>query len=607
MNVRIAVLLVCAGWAANGSAQTAVNCPTQPPQLNAPANNAANVASPVHFDWNDVTNANSYRVWASFTGGTPNIIALTRDSEASISVPAGIVEWWVDALADGCSTFTTSAHFRFTAVGGTMNCPQNPSSPALLTPANTSVSLASPVTLSWTAVPNATGYRVFAQVNGAPAVVIGTTTSTQLSAPFPASNVIWFVEAQFGACPSTFSRFGTFTVTTGASCSNVPAIPVAPGNGATVTAPVTFRWTAVPGATSYKLFIGSDLVGTTSDTTLTKLLADGTFTWYVVTTFASCPDQQSIQFRLTVPPPTTCSGSITLTAPAENATVASPVNLTWTPVPGATAYRIWVSIDGSAPTILARSVSTTQSLFTPSGNVTWFVEALFAQCQSILSPTGHFTVGRGATCGVNIAPIPTSPINGTQVQSPVTFNWSGANSAMLFRVWVSVNGAPFEDVGITKDPQLKTDVPGGNVQWYVEAFFNGCPSVNSSTARFTIPQTPGCANDTSILISPADGSSAVTAPVTLVWSAVDNVTNYRVFATLNGSAATVIARTAGTSVTKSLPPGSITWWVEAEFDSCPSTKSLRSNFVIPRSTTCGTDVPQLVSPPDAANNLVSPV
>src|SRR6202023_1604734 len=139
--------------------------------------------------------------------------------------------------------------------------------------------------------------------------------------------------------------------------------------------------------TSYKLFVANAasvcLVGTTTDTTLTKLFGDGTFTWYVVTTFASCPDQQSAQFRFTVPPANTCSGSITLTSPSENATVTSPVNLTWTPVNAATAYRIWVSIDGSAPTILARTAVTTQSLFPPGGNVAWFVEALFANCPSI--------------------------------------------------------------------------------------------------------------------------------------------------------------------------------------------------------------------------------
>jgi hypothetical protein len=608
MNVRVAALLVFAGWAIAAHAA----CPTQAPQLNSPANGAVSVASPVQFDWDDVSRADSYRVWASFNSGTANIIALTRDSQVSVSVPSGLIEWWVEALGDNCPTSTASAHFRFTAAGGSASCPLNPSSPTLLTPANGATGLASPVQLSWSAVPNATGYRVFAQVNGAPAVVVATTTSTQMSAPFPAASVIWFVEAQFGSCPSTFSRFGTFTVTTGTSCTgNAPGTLTSPANGATVTSPVTFKWNAVPGAIGYKLFIGSsaataDLAGITTDTTLTRLVGEGTSTWYVDTMFAGCPDQHSAEFRFTVPPSNTCSGSITLVAPAENATVASPATLTWTPIPNATAYRVWVSVDGSAPTILARTTNTTQALTMPSGSVAWFVEALFASCPSILSPTGHFTVGRASNCSNN-PPVLTSPIGGAQVQSPVTFNWSGATSAMLFRVWISVNGAPFEDVGITKASQLQADVPGGTVQWYVEAFFAGCPSVNSQTATFTIPQPAGCANGTSLLLSPPDGSNSVTAPVTLVWSAVQNATNYRVFATFNGSGPQVIARTSGTSITKPLPPGSISWWVEAEFDSCASTRSLHSDFVIPRAANCGTDVPQLVAPANGANNVSSPV
>ena len=88
-------------------------CPTQPPQLTAPANNAPSVASPVHFDWNDVANATGYRVWASFNGGSPNIIALTNDSEYAINVPAGMVEWWVDALGDSSCTSVTRQKYSY--------------------------------------------------------------------------------------------------------------------------------------------------------------------------------------------------------------------------------------------------------------------------------------------------------------------------------------------------------------------------------------------------------------------------------------------------------------------------------------------------------------
>src|SRR5207245_5602074 len=124
-------------------------------------------------------------------------------------------------------------------------------------------------------------------------------------------------------------------------------------------------------------------------------------------------------------------------------------------------------------------------------------------------------------------------------------------------------------------------------------------------ASFTIQQPPGCANSTTILISPGDNANT-TAPVTLAWSAVANADDYRVFATLNGSAPTLIGRTKDTSLTKNLPPGSIAWWAETTFDSCPSTKSIRSHFVVPRAANCGPDVPQLVTPADGANNVTSP-
>src|SRR5438552_6245307 len=604
MKLRIVVGMACAAaWVVNAFAA----CPTQPAQLVAPANGATNIASPVLFDWNDVPNATSYRLWASFSGGAANIIALTTDSEYTVNVPAGAIDWWVDALAQGCPSATTSAHSHFIAIGGTASCPQNPASPALVSPATGATGLAAPITLSWTAVPGTSGYRVFANVNSTAAVLLGTTTATWLRLSFPQGNVTWFVEAQFTNCPSTFSRFGTFVVAIGAPCGTTPTTLVAPANGATVTTSlVTFQWNRVSGAIGYKLYVGSDLVGTTTDTTLTRLVGSGNITWRVDTIFAGCADVPSSQFTFTVPPPSACSGSISLLTPTENATVTSPASLSWTPIANATAYRIWISFDGSAPAILARTSTTSQSLNTPSGNIAWFVEALFASCPSILSPEGHFTVGQGIGCSLNKPAVLMSPINGAQVQTPVDFTWNAVNGAMLYQVRISVNGGAFEDVGVTKNTDLKTDVAGGNIQWYVETFFNGCPSVNSATAVFTIPQTAGCANDTSILISPADNANT-TAPVTLAWSAVANADDYRVFATFNGSSPLLIGRTKDTSLTKNLPPGSIAWWVESTFDSCASTKSLHSHFVVPRASNCGTDVPQLVAPPAGSTIVTSPV
>src|SRR5437868_15310027 len=164
-------------------------------------------------------------------------------------VPAGTVDWFVDAVGDSSCTLQTSQHFHFVTLGGAASCPLNPSSPALVSPAAGASNLASPVTLSWTTVQGSSGYRVFVALNGASAVMVGSTAATQISLPFPQGSIAWFVEAQFANCPSTFSRFGTFSVAVGATCATIPAALVSPANGSTVTtSPVTFKWNSVPGA-----------------------------------------------------------------------------------------------------------------------------------------------------------------------------------------------------------------------------------------------------------------------------------------------------------------------------------------------------------------------
>src|SRR4029077_3218875 len=143
----------------------------------------------------------------------------------------------------------------------------------------------------------------------------------------------------------------------------------------------------------------------------------------------------------------------------------------------------------------------TQQVSTPSGNVDWWVEALFAQCPSIVSPHGKFTVTKAATCGTNAAPALTSPIGGVQIQSPVDFNWTAVNGALLYRVWVSINGDPFVDLGVSRTTILKQqDLPSGTIQWYVDALFESCTPVASAKATFTIPQTTTCGGDAPLLV-----------------------------------------------------------------------------------------------------------
>ncbi|MEA2325313.1 MAG: large repetitive protein, partial [Thermoanaerobaculia bacterium] len=598
----------------------AATCPTAAATLSKPANNTA-VDTPVSFDWSDVSGATFYKVFASINGASAAVLAVTRDSHYEGNLPAGSsVDWWVETGADNCNPIA-SAHSHFNVTSAAV-CPSSPESATLLTPANGSTGLTSPVTFSWTVVPGATNYVVWAVTSSAVSsterFIIGKTGGTHVTVPVPQGGLAWYVEADFGDCPtSTYSKVFTLSVATPVVCSGNPATLLSPVNGATgLTSPVTFQWTAVSGATGYKLYIAEandsgDLAGSTTSTTLTTLVPGGSVTWWVVTTFAGCPDVVSAKSTFTSGTQTTCGAAATLNSPADGATVTSPVTLSWSVVNGASGYRLWISVNGSSPILAARSLTaagTSQQLQLPSGADEWYVETLFTNgCDSTFSAHRRFTVAAAANCDTHKGATLTSPIGGAQAANPVTFNWSATDSAALqYRVWVSLNGEPFTDIGFTKDTKLQHDfgTATGTGQWFVETLFENCPAVVSARAAFVIPAA-GCGTAGPQIVSPLDGTTAV-ARVAFVWSAVANAIEYRVHWTLNGIDMDVL-KTTETSITHLVPPGSVEWRVDAVFDGCPTARSAKSHFIVLPAQTCVTEGAVLTAPVDGATNLDSPV
>jgi len=87
--------------------------------------------------------------------------------------------------------------------------------------------------------------------------------------------------------PISTNDSASATTTIGAStCGAQPPTLIAPASGATVSSPVTFSWSAVAGATSYKVFASvggasTQEIGSTSNTSITLPVAGGSVTWFV--------------------------------------------------------------------------------------------------------------------------------------------------------------------------------------------------------------------------------------------------------------------------------------------------------------------------------------
>lgn len=610
-KLQVAALLAFVVAASEGLAQ----CPSSGPSLRTPLNNATGVTNPVELRWERVNHpAATYAVYVGIDGATPARVASTTDDKLQRTMSGSTIDWYVDAVVTGC-TPASSARSRFTMASSA--CPQR-EAPRTIAPPAGATGVASPVNFQWTTVTGATSYRVFASVNNGAIAVVGTSATNQLSVAMPQGSVRWTVEALFAnGCPSTISDRSEFSIASGAACATVPPQLLTPPNGSSTASPVEFKWSPVPGASSYEVYvaIGVDSFTEIAETrlpVLSQTLPPGDVQWYVEAKLPGCNTLKSSTGRFTVTEGGVCTTvTVTPTLPANGSSVVSPVAFTWTTLPGATAYRLWVALNGGAPALVARATESRASVPLPSGAVEWFVEALRDNCPAAVSSRSRVTVQQNANCGTAPGPVPIAPVStggvAQKVGESVTFKWGPSSAAIGYRVWISRGGSAFADLGITTATQITRDLDEAEYTWYVEALFAGCPSALSARASFIVDdQRDRCTTVAPLLLSPA-ASTQVAGAVTFAWSSLEEAKLYRVYASLNGAAPILIGVAPETTLTRTLPPGSFTWIVEAVFEECPSTRSHAGQFTIGSAATCRSEAPQLLSPTAGATESAQPI
>lgn len=595
------------------------NCPTAAPTLVSPLGNASiNEGTHVTVQWTAVANAVSYDVLLSGDGGqTVSVAGNTTSTSFTLSnLGARVYAWAVRAnFAAPCPPTTSSAStFRVVAQPACQN-----GAPTLVAPAD-NASLFSPIDFEWTAVANATGYRLF--LLGAnqttPVVAYSGPLTTATVGNLGAGVALWFVQATFANnCPNTESSRRTLTVRAPAT-NNCPAAPVtltSPQNGATsVVSPVTFRWNAVANATSYTV-LGSvadgsfEVFGTTTETSLQAIVPTGLIKWLVVARAQDCGDVRSAVSQFTAVRPTCPNVTISNVAPAYGALTNSPVRFEWTRVADATEYRFSLNLAAGGE-LQTRTTATELTLNVPAGTGVWTVEAIRGNCPSVVSTIHTLTVRTATTCASNPAATLVSPL-GTQAAPAasgrlVTFKWNPVANAIAYRVWISRNGQPPSDLAPTKNTEVQRLLEEEGIYYFfVETVFEGCLTTRSGQSYFQVT-TDRCGTSAPAVIAPAEGSTA-SAPVTFTWTAVERAKEYRVIASLNAGQPFVAGSTSDTTLTRVLPPGVIHYSVEAVFDQCPSTFSARTRFTIPESQNCSTTPAQLSFPENGAQFVAVPV
>ncbi len=522
-------------------------CPTVGPALLSPPAGGTAVSSPVPFSWGAVTGATSYILFAGVNGAAPENVAQVTGLSASILLPEGSITWYVEVVIDGCAnvrsetrTFSITLPPACPTVGAEL---VQPAANATITRGASDA----PIALVWKAVTGVRTYSVTVIRGGVTSVIpdLDTTILSNHSSLDATSGTFeWFVTANFeGACAPVASEHRFFTVVEPPPCIVPASSPVAPHAGEVLNSQaVTFRWTAVQGATSYHVFARRDadkppeFVGSVPGgaTELQVTLPFGANEWYVEVIGATgCITSRSVNIPFELRRAVVCNTrAVELQSPAGNALLSSPVQLVWNAVNGATGYQAFTQRSGGSPTAatdVTTDLSTTVAL--PGGEYEWFVVAYFPGCDPAISEHRRFTA---QDCDLR-PPQLTSPLGQRiTVTSPVSLAWTPVRNATSYDVLVGTNGeepSPIASVkvrtGTSDETRMSANLPAGGTTWYIRAQVPGCPPSYSAPGNFTVIEPVTCT--TPEAPSPAVQPEVTSAqPYPVVWLQVLNAASYEI-------------------------------------------------------------------------------
>ncbi len=308
------------------------------------------------------------------------------------------------------------------------------------------------------------------------------------------------------------------------------AAPAAPADGATIDAVVAFGWTAVDGASGYRLWLQqgdapAQSLGTTLDPSRTKIIPPGAYQWYVETLFDGCASHESERRALTILEAPDCATreAPQLSAPANDTPATSAaVAFSWNAVPQALEYELWLAPAGGVPTLIRTTSDTSHTAVVPPGRLEWYVRAIFAGCAATESAHRAFTYAPPPEC-TGQRPLLIAPVERERLASPLSFEWTTISSATMYELYVDGVLA-----ATTTAPQASAiPIPPGERRWHVRAHLaEGCGAVDSAESRLVvIPSPPSCTPlEAPVLSAPARVSSGVAGRIQ--WSFVAGATAY---------------------------------------------------------------------------------
>ncbi len=288
---------------------------------------------------------------------------------------------------------------------------------------------ASQINASWTAVTGATSYELYRRpASSATYVKVATTTGLTYSSTGLAAGTQYYFKVR--AMQSTTP--GAYTVEK--SAWTKPAAPTGLTAASPSTTQINLAWSAVTGATGYKIYRS---VGTS---TTYSLLTSVTTLYYHNTGLTSATRYNYRVYAVNTGG-TSASAAVTwYTRPVAPATATATkmsntsIKVDWSAVTGATKYKVYVSKNAAAY-VLAATVSAPTVTYTATGltggSYVYKVSAVAG------SSEGAKSVASNSVTLPTLLPAPTGFTATTYNYQSVNLGWTGVVNAASYRVYYS--------------------------------------------------------------------------------------------------------------------------------------------------------------------------
>ncbi|MEO5925375.1 MAG: DUF1800 family protein [Bryobacteraceae bacterium] len=507
--------------------------PTPTPQL--PGTPTGLSATPgsgkITLTWNSVSGADSYMVYRGSSSASMALFApgVILTNFIDLNTPNGTMFYYRVAAVAGSTVGQQSTPVNAMAQAAPIPTPV-PAIPTGLaaTPGNGQVSLL------WSAVSGATGYKVFRSTSSSlpgEQIASGLTSTSFLSTGLTNGTPYFFrVAASNAGGNSDPSPPVPATPVAPPAPPPPPAVPTGlaaiPGN-----AQVALSWTAVSGATGYSLYRSTtagaqgDLIMTLAGTSFNNTsLTNGTMYYYrVASSNANGSSVPSAQVSAKPVAPPVPPAPIGLGATAGNA----EVTLTWTGSDAATTYNVYRGTVSGAQAATPIMTGITGLTFKDTGltnNTTYYYKV------AGVNTNGPSAMSNQASAKPVAPPAPPAPtgLAATAGNTEVTLNWVASDGAVSYNVYrgtaSGAQGATPIMTGITLLTFKDTGLVNNTTYYYKVAAVNtnGTSTMsNQASAKPVPPPPPG---------APAGFSaSAGNAQVTLNWGAVTGALSYNIY------------------------------------------------------------------------------